>query len=112
MQTVRTSGSSKTQVNTVLLKNRFYILDCGDPEVPDVTLCRDSPSNSCQTFTFSGKKNGNGQKLGQATKQDHIKVDHLAKPFRGNKNKTGKNLGLNSTEGLGPTKICNKKCII
>ena len=96
MQTVRTSGSSKTQVNTVLPKNRFHKLDCGDPEVPDVTLCQDSPSIVAKPLCLVGNKDRNGQKFGQAMKQDHIKVDHLAKPFRGNKNKTGKKLGLNS----------------
>ena len=45
-----------------------------------------------------GNRNGNGEKLGQATKQHYTQVDHLAMLFRGNKNKNGKKLGLDSTE--------------
>ena len=38
--------------------------------------------------------------MGQAMKQSHIQVDQFEKSFMGNKNKTGKKLGLDSTESL------------
>ena len=55
-----------------------------------------------------GNKNGNGSKLGLATKQQQTQVD-FGKSFLGNKNKTGKKLGLNSTEKFWADKELEQK---
>ena len=88
-KTVRCSGASQIQDKPLLLTNRFYILQHEEPGVAGVTLCHDSPSTAAKLSCLGGNKNGNGQKLGQAMKQDKIqkKVDHSAETLRGNKTK-------------------------
>ena len=127
MCTDSTFPPSEAQANVVVLKNRFHILHCEEPKVSDrpssidsplavakplclvgnkngngqklgQATCIDSHSAVAKPLCLVGNKNGNGQKLGQATKQCYTQVDSLVTPSRGNKNKTGKKLGLHSTQ--------------
>ena len=93
MCTDSTLPPSKAQVNVVVSNNRFHILDCEEPKVSDLPSCIDSPSAVAKPLCLVGNKNGNGQKLGQATCIDSHPA--VAKPLClvGNKNGNGQKLG-------------------
>ena len=81
-----------TKPKSLVLTNRFQILQQEEPENTVVNPGGNNPLATAKNFSFTGNKNGKGSKLGQA-----VTVERLGTHFKGNKNKTGKKMGDDST---------------